>query len=282
MDKFNRLLIFLFMLIGTALTLTGQTGGDVSLSMDILGWSDEGHFAWIETVKEGGREQNILKVVDLVTDSIVYSEGFSAGGQQAVLNRYGIEAGKKGTPQQGSRLVHQGTLYDIELFSESDRVNIRLKNINGGTYKEVNTAPLGGDEMEIRGSVISPFEKRAALVFLRKGEGHGEYMVMGAHLTLGFRAVPLEQEPLIEAVLNGQYYICRLILEKGTDPDSVGDDRGYPPLLLAARTGNWDIARLLLDYGARGDLKDGEGSSPADYARRAGEGELADKMEKAK
>jgi hypothetical protein len=267
--------LFLFIL---SFSLFAEADSDgVKLSMDILGWSREGLFAWDETVIREGREESLTKITDLVTDELIYSNSLSGKEKQSLLEQYAITS-EKGSSGKGSRLVYQGTLYDIELFNESDRVNIRLKNINGGSYKEVNTAPLGGDSMEIKGSVISPYEKRAALVFLRRGEGRAEYVVMGAHLTIGFRAVPLEQEPLIEAVLNGQYYISRLILEKGTSPDSVTDGRGYTPLLLAARRGNWAMVQLLLDYDAQTGIKDKDGLSPADYARRAGENKLAEQL----
>ncbi|MDC7222956.1 MAG: ankyrin repeat domain-containing protein [Spirochaetales bacterium] len=267
-------LCFVFICL-SSLSLFAEPDGDIRLSMEIAGWSPEGHFGWVETVGQGSGEKRLLKVVDLVTDKVVFKDTFEPEERAVILSRFGIEPSQKGTSLQGHRLVYQGVLYEVDLFSESDRVNVRMKNIAAGTYKEVNTAPLGGDEMEIKGTVVSPYEKRAALVFLRKGQGRAEYVVMGAHLTLGFRATPLEQEPLIESVLNGQYYISRLILEKGTDPDSVRDDRGYTPLLLAARVGNWEIVRLLLDYGARFDVSDEEGLSPADYARRSGRADLA-------
>ena len=281
--NFQTFLAALFLVFSFTPAFAQSDAGDVHLSMDILGWSREGHFCWVEKVGTPGSangEERILKIVDLITDETVFEGPATPGEQSSLIEKYGISLENKGLPQQGNRLVSQGTLYEIELFSESDRVNVRLKNIRDGTFKEVNTSPLGGDEMEVRGSVISPFEKRAALVFLRKGNGRAGYTVMGAHLTVGFRAVPLEQEPLVEAVLNGQYFICRLILEKGTAPDSVRDDRGYTPLLLAARTGNWNIVRLLLDYNASADIRDEEGFSPADYALKAGENELALRMER--
>ena len=123
-------------------------------------------------------------MVDLVSDEILFNGTAGPEEEEALLKKYALSA-ERGTSQQGVRLVCEGKLYEIELFSESDRVNVRLKNISEGTYKEVNTAPLGGDEMEIKGSVISPFEKRAALVFLRKGNGRAGYVVMGAHLAIG-------------------------------------------------------------------------------------------------
>ncbi len=280
MGKKNPFIPAVLFLLLSMVSLSAQEGDEgLRLSMDIIGWSRDGHFCWVEKVGGGSSEEQILKIVDLVTDSMVYEGTASADEKSALLKKYGISASSRGTSQQGHRLVYQGALYEIELFSESDRVSIRLKNINDGTYKEVNSAPLGGDEMEIRGSVISPFEKRAALVFLRKGNGRAGYSVMGAHLSIGFKAAPLEQEPLVEAVLNGQYYICRLILEKGAEPDSVRDDRGYSPLMLAARTENWSIVQLLLDYGAETDIRDEEGIRPADYARRAGKADLAAQME---
>ncbi|MBN2625716.1 MAG: ankyrin repeat domain-containing protein, partial [Spirochaetales bacterium] len=253
------------------LVLLPLSAQQVKLSMDILGWSGEGLFCWVETRGDLGMEKRTLFIVDLVTDETVFSEEIIPSSDGRALARSkGIRTENRGTSVQGSRLVSRGVLYDIELFSESDRVSVRLKNISDGTYKEVNTAPLGGDEIEIRGSVISPYENRAALVFLRKGAGHAEYIVMGAHLGLGFKPIPLETEPLLEAVLNGQFYLCRLLLSEGTLPDSVRDPRGYTPLMLAARNGKWRIAGLLLDYGAKSDIRDGEGKSPADYAREAG------------
>lgn len=245
--------------------------------MNIGGWSPEGAFCWHEERSNGSNKEELIRIVDLVTDEILFEGPYTAAddphGKKRIdiYSRYGIESARKGSSHGGNRLVYGGDLYEIDLFSESDRVSIRIKNVTRGTMKEVNTSPLGGDEMEIKGSVLSPYEKRAALVFLRKGSGKASYVVMGAHLTLGFAPIPLEEEELIDAVLNGHYYLCRLLLYEGADPDGVKDSRGYTPLLLAARNGKWDIARLLLEYGANPMIRDGEGKSPGDYAREAGE-----------
>jgi hypothetical protein len=266
---------FCFLLFLIIVPLFSQ---EIQLEMDIVGWSDQGLFCWRERVTQDNNTQRLITIVDLVTDETLFHgpEPETNSARDTLYRRYTIDTTQKGRSNGGNRLVFDGDLYETDLFSESDRVSVRFKNVTRGVMKEVNSGPLRGDEMTIKGAIISPFEKRAALVFLRKGSGSASYVVMGAHLTLGFSPIPLEEEELIDAVLNGQYYLCRLLLSQGTHPDSVKDSRGYTPLLLAVRNDKWQISRLLLENGADPHVKDEEGNTPADYARAAGQTELAE------
>ena len=51
-------------------------------------------------------------------------------------------------------------------------------------------------------------------------------------------------------------------------------------LMLAARHGAWDGARLLLQRGADASLRDARGLSAADHARQVGRDRLAEELER--
>lgn len=65
-----------------------------------------------------------------------------------------------------------------------------------------------------------------------------------------------------------QTNIIRLLLQHGANPNS-SDHKGETPLMAVATYGNVAALRLLLDSGARADLRDRDGKSALDYARQS-------------
>jgi ankyrin repeat protein len=65
----------------------------------------------------------------------------------------------------------------------------------------------------------------------------------------------------------GQVEIVRMLIDAGSDVN-LQNDRGCTPLHLAAfiHMGKTDIARMLIDAGARKDIQDKEGRIPYDLA----------------
>ena len=71
--------------------------------------------------------------------------------------------------------------------------------------------------------------------------------------------------------------VTRLLIQAGADFDKRNAG-GVTPLMMAAGKGRQDLVELLSQAGARLDLKDYNGDSVADWARRSGNSKLADKL----
>jgi len=81
------------------------------------------------------------------------------------------------------------------------------------------------------------------------------------------KATPKTLSPTILSSTTHVPYAKRL-LELGASATAKVKDAGDPtPLHLAARFGDEELMRLLIDHGAKLTAKDGEGMTPLDYAK---------------
>jgi hypothetical protein len=125
-------------------------------------------------------------------------------------------------------------------------------------------------DFSVLGYFKSPWENRVAVVYAEDyleedGKDFIELKFSGAHLTLGYRRIESNQTRLIDAVMSGQFYNCRSLLEAGVSPDT-SVHTGESLLVLAAGHSNWDIVFLLLEFGADINSVDHEHRSPLHYA----------------
>lgn len=80
---------------------------------------------------------------------------------------------------------------------------------------------------------------------------------------------------LTSAASSGNPAVMKLLLAQGADVDSVGHNpRRWTALHMAAWGGHDDCVRVLLASGARTDLKDSAGRTPADIAKQVGNREI--------
>jgi hypothetical protein len=190
------------------------------------------------------------------------------------ISLYDLDSSDMGQSMEQT-FQYQNKDYRLAIVQQDTPV-LRLFNSSDNSYKDVTALPNSKHEdWELLGGLISPYEKRAALVVFDRVRGI--HRVFGSHLTLSFQSLNYHAGDLIEAVLCGQYYICRLLLSQGVSPEEA-DPRGYSPLLLSARNGKWDIAMLLLDQGVSVSLQDDRGNRALHYAVMAGQLPLVRKL----
>jgi ankyrin repeat protein len=79
--------------------------------------------------------------------------------------------------------------------------------------------------------------------------------------------------PIVEAAGSGDAATVQLLLERGADPNAVGEF-GFTPLHAAASTGDLEIIELLVHAGARRPST--EAVLPSEIARTAQETEAAE------
>jgi hypothetical protein len=125
-------------------------------------------------------------------------------------------------------------------------------------------------DFSVLGYFKSPWENRVAVVYAEDyleddGKDFIELKFSGAHLTLGYRRIESNETRLVDAVMSGQFYNCRSLLDGGVSPDTTANT-GESLLVLAAGRYNWDIVFLLLEYGADINRLDHENRSPLHYA----------------
>ena len=93
------------------------------------------------------------------------------------------------------------------------------------------------------------------------------------------RKNPDSLTPLHVAARKGRLEIARLLLEKGADPNRRQDTAGRTPLHLAVEHRHREVTRLLLEEGANPNLVvrygKGETLAPLQLAARSGDGEIA-------
>lgn len=73
--------------------------------------------------------------------------------------------------------------------------------------------------------------------------------------------------------------IAELLIKNGADINgagSVGGDYTYYPLITAIKKGNVQLAKLLIDNGAKTDIEDNQGKTPVSYAQESGNQAMID------
>jgi hypothetical protein len=103
-----------------------------------------------------------------------------------------------------------------------------------------------------------------------------ELLKRGAKVNVGTRGSPL----LLAAEL-GRIEMARVLLDRGAKVDASNRD-GRTPLMQAAMRGNVALTKLLLERGANVTLVDNNGKTAAAYAAEEGYGELAGLLQKGK
>lgn len=87
--------------------------------------------------------------------------------------------------------------------------------------------------------------------------------------------------PLIRAVDKQQYTATLFLLEQGAGVDIAALESLWTPLMFAANDGNRQIAALLLENGANTRLRNKDGETAADMARKKQNPEIARMIEAA-
>ena len=82
--------------------------------------------------------------------------------------------------------------------------------------------------------------------------------------------------PLIRASAQGDVKAVNLLLAKGADPNVQSSQQGISALMCAAYFGHLEVAKALVEKGARLDMKDRNGGGAVDWAV-AGERDDVDK-----
>ena len=88
-------------------------------------------------------------------------------------------------------------------------------------------------------------------------------------------------EPLASAAAEGDLPRVRSLLSIGASPNAEGVDNRYTALTGAAEAGYTEIVRLLLQKGADPLLKNGEGQTPMECAKRNGHADIVLLLEEA-
>lgn len=108
----------------------------------------------------------------------------------------------------------------------------------------------------------------------------GDEEVVRALLNKGAKVNQPGWTALHYAAASGDDKITQLLIERGASLDALSPRQSgaYTPLMLAAREGKEDTARLLRARGAKAGLKNAEGLTAAQIARQAGRDKLADEL----
>lgn len=89
----------------------------------------------------------------------------------------------------------------------------------------------------------------------------------------------IEGMPMVAApVLGKNAAALNWVLDKGADVNRASLDDGYTALMFAANQGSAELVDILLARGASKTIRDSRGSTAADYARKAGFNELAERL----
>ena len=81
--------------------------------------------------------------------------------------------------------------------------------------------------------------------------------------------------PLMCASINGHVAVVEYLLEQGCDMDHVDRFNGRTALHWAAFQGHFEVAQLLLRFGAKLDLRTNQGKTAADIATHCGHHDIA-------
>ncbi|MDC7241101.1 MAG: ankyrin repeat domain-containing protein [Spirochaetales bacterium] len=277
------------------------------MELHAIGWSEKGLFAYgtVSPSESGGFHWQWY-VLDLIDDKVLYEsprwtllEGQTPRELWNLhpewytqLVRFKIEPGEN-FESGGQLFDHDGAVYRISYSMDrseteshpggrTQHISVELfrNSVTGKTVYSYSPTEEGGvvEDLILKGYILSPYEKRTAIVVLEKSGDSEEsvqwrYRIIGAHLSVGFSPVNQSGSALAEAVLNGQFYVTRMLLSEGADPDSP-DPRDYSPLLISARLGHWEITSLLLESGASSGGRDERGRTALHYAAEAGEEQI--------
>jgi ankyrin repeat protein len=83
------------------------------------------------------------------------------------------------------------------------------------------------------------------------------------------------QTPLIYAARGSSPSTVEFLLKNGAEVNVQSTKHGISPLMTAAATGNLEVARLLLQYGADAELTDKDDITAQQFARESGHPEVA-------
>ncbi|MBI4542661.1 MAG: hypothetical protein HY705_06500 [Gemmatimonadetes bacterium] len=187
-----------------------------------IGWSRAGLFAYVErVVQDPAPDAVVVTVQNLVTDEVIWTfsrdwEEGSADVQAFLreheafiseqLGRHRIDPNERGTVHPGTTLRYQGRDYSFEAantFTET----LDFGNLVSSSILTVSSPDLGRKVVFVQraipardlitnayvaGAIVSPFEPRAAVIYVQTMRGFEEGVLkrrsaIGAHLALGFR-----------------------------------------------------------------------------------------------
>lgn len=87
---------------------------------------------------------------------------------------------------------------------------------------------------------------------------------------------------LMEATVKNRGAIVNNLLAKGADPNAKPDKYGQTALIMATIKGHTDIVKTLLAHGADPELRDHDGLTALDYARKLDHQSLIQVLEQAR
>jgi uncharacterized protein len=188
--------------------------------------------------------------------------------------------------------VHAGSFEDFfraaALDDESAMVALALRGFDLNTRNEKGDPALilalREDSLKVANFLLT---QRSVKVELRNPQGESPLMIAAikGHLGPAERLIQRGAEvnktgwtPLHYAASRAEpdgVAMVRLLLEHHAYIDAESPNRSTP-LMLAAMYGHADVARLLLEEGADPSLRNEQGLTAVDFARRAERGDLAD------
>lgn len=170
--------------------------------------------------------------------------------------------------------ARNGDLISVKALLEQDPAQIDSLNANGSTPLIV-AASVGQDKV-----VDYLLNKGADIQAVNKmGMSALHYAVNGEHLEVVKRLIEkgadvniqsMMGSPLHRAVFNGNTEMIRLLLGAGADVDSVMASSGWTPMHIAALSGWYEAAKLLVDNGSGLNIVDKRGATALYYAVMTG------------
>ena len=188
--------------------------------------------------------------------------------------------------------VHAGSFEDFfkatAIDNESAVVALALRGFDLNTRNEKGEpaliVALREDSLKVADFLLT---QRSVKVELRNGQGESALMMAAikGHVRQARRLIERGAEvnktgwtPLHYAASRAEpdsVGMARLLLEHHAYIDAESPNRSTP-LMLAAMYGHADVVRLLLEEGADPSLRNEQGLTAVDFARRADRGDLAD------
>lgn len=113
--------------------------------------------------------------------------------------------------------------------------------------------------------------KETDILDFMKACEHGDAMIVEDFLKAGMNpntSNDYGDTVLHIAVNHNHEKVVELLLEAGADPNKQDSYGNTPLLLVCTKNGNSDIARMLIQAGAKGDIKNMFGVSPKDAVNK--------------